>query len=160
MLIPFRVVSLGFLFCLTNSFKPKQSLFAFIKDKKISKSIKKFEFAWKNTETTNIFLGIKLSFQSIVKKFLNVIFCFWATGYIRLLVHITRRKEGRLDGRMDGQTQLQLTRYLSEEMLTRMRSSPTLTFSPSERCFEAGWIVHQHASPTHTHTQETNQKNC
>lgn len=49
-------------------------------------------------------------------------------------------------------TQLLLTRYLSEETLTRMRSSPTLTFSPSERCFDAGWMVHQHASPTHTYT--------
>lgn len=28
-----------------------------------------------------------------------------------------------------------------------MRSSPTLTFSPSDLCFEAGWMVHQHASP-------------
>lgn len=45
-----------------------------------------------------------------------------------------------------------LTKYLSEEMLTRMRSSPTLTFSPSERCFDAGWMVHQHASPTHKET--------
>lgn len=28
-----------------------------------------------------------------------------------------------------------------------MRSSPTLTFSPSDLCLEAGWIVHQQASP-------------
>lgn len=28
-----------------------------------------------------------------------------------------------------------------------MRSSPTRTFSPSDLCFDAGWIVHQHASP-------------
>ena len=28
-----------------------------------------------------------------------------------------------------------------------MRSSPTLTFSPSERCLDAGWIVHQQDSP-------------
>lgn len=48
---------------------------------------------------------------------------------------------------------LPLTRYLSEETLTRMRSSPTLTFSPSDRCFDAGWMVHQHASPAHKHTQ-------
>lgn len=41
----------------------------------------------------------------------------------------------------------QLTRYRSEETLTRMRSSPTRTFSPSDRCLEAGWMVHQHASP-------------
>lgn len=40
-----------------------------------------------------------------------------------------------------------LTRYRSEETLTRMRSSPTRTFSPSDLCFEAGCIVHQHASP-------------
>lgn len=55
-------------------------------------------------------------------------------------------------------TQLLLTRYLSEETLTRMRSSPTLTFSPSERCFDAGWMVHQHASPTHTHTSSVLQE--
>lgn len=40
-----------------------------------------------------------------------------------------------------------LTRYLSEETLTRMRSSPTRTFSPSDLCFEAGCMVHQQASP-------------
>lgn len=40
-----------------------------------------------------------------------------------------------------------VTRYLSEETLTRMRSSPTLTFSPSDLCLEAGWMVHQQASP-------------
>ena len=40
-----------------------------------------------------------------------------------------------------------VTRYLSEETLTRMRSSPTRTFSPSDLCLLAGWIVHQHASP-------------
>lgn len=40
-----------------------------------------------------------------------------------------------------------LTRYRSEETLTRMRSSPTRTFSPSDLCFEAGCIVHQQASP-------------
>lgn len=43
------------------------------------------------------------------------------------------------------------TRYLSDDTLTRMRSSPTLTFSPSDLCLDAGWIVHQHASPA-THT--------
>lgn len=31
--------------------------------------------------------------------------------------------------------------------LTRITSSPTLTFSPSERCFEAGCIIHQQDSP-------------
>lgn len=31
-----------------------------------------------------------------------------------------------------------------------MRSSPTLTFSPSDLCLDAGWIVHQHASPGET----------
>lgn len=40
-----------------------------------------------------------------------------------------------------------VTRYRSEETLTRMRSSPTLTFSPSDLCLEAGWMVHQQASP-------------
>ncbi len=47
-----------------------------------------------------------------------------------------------------------LTRYLSEDTLTRMRSSPTLTFSPSDLCLEAGWMVHQHASPARK--RETN----
>lgn len=40
-----------------------------------------------------------------------------------------------------------LTKYRSEETLTRMRSSPTRTFSPSDLCLEAGCIVHQQASP-------------
>lgn len=40
-----------------------------------------------------------------------------------------------------------LTKYRSEETLTRIRSSPTRTFSPSDRCLEAGWMVHQQASP-------------
>ena len=40
-----------------------------------------------------------------------------------------------------------LTRYLSEEMLIRIRSSPTLTFSPSDLCFDLGWTVHQVSSP-------------
>lgn len=42
---------------------------------------------------------------------------------------------------------IMFTRYRSEETLTRMRSSPTLTFSPSDLCLEAGWMVHQQASP-------------
>lgn len=45
-----------------------------------------------------------------------------------------------------------LTRYRSEDKLTRMRSSPIRTFSPSDLCLEAGWIVHQQASPTMLHT--------
>jgi hypothetical protein len=40
-----------------------------------------------------------------------------------------------------------LTRYLSVATDTKIRSSPTLTFSPSDRCLEAGWSVHQHDSP-------------
>lgn len=40
-----------------------------------------------------------------------------------------------------------LTRYLSEETLTSIKSSPTRTFSPSDLCLEAGCTVHQHASP-------------
>lgn len=40
-----------------------------------------------------------------------------------------------------------LTRYLSEDMLTSMRSSPTRTFSPSDLCLEDGWTIHQHVSP-------------
>lgn len=40
-----------------------------------------------------------------------------------------------------------LTRYLSEDTLTRIRSSPMRTFSPSDLCLDAGWIVHQQASP-------------
>lgn len=44
-----------------------------------------------------------------------------------------------------------LTRYRSEDRLTRMRSSPIRTFSPSDLCLDAGWMVHQQASPTATH---------
>lgn len=40
-----------------------------------------------------------------------------------------------------------LTRYLSEATLTKIRSSPMRTFSPSDLCLDAGWIVHQQASP-------------
>ena len=50
------------------------------------------------------------------------------------------------------------TRYRSEETLTRMRSSPTLTFSPSDRCLEAGWMVHQHASPGAMETEERGRR--
>lgn len=41
----------------------------------------------------------------------------------------------------------QPTRYLSVDTLTRIRSSPMRTFSPSDLCLDAGWIVHQQASP-------------
>ena len=47
---------------------------------------------------------------------------------------------------------LVLTKYLSEATLTRMRSSPTLTFSPSDLCLDAGWMVHQQDSPAHQGT--------
>lgn len=47
----------------------------------------------------------------------------------------------------DDVNQIEVTRYRSEETLTRMRSSPTRTFSPSDLCLEAGWMVHQQASP-------------
>ena len=40
------------------------------------------------------------------------------------------------------------TKYLSVATETRIASSPTRTFSPSDLCFEEGWIVHQHASPS------------
>lgn len=39
------------------------------------------------------------------------------------------------------------TKYLSVATDTRIRSSPTRTFSPSDLCFDAGWTVHQQASP-------------
>lgn len=52
-----------------------------------------------------------------------------------------------------------VTRYRSEETLTRMRSSPTLTFSPSDLCLEAGWMVHQQASPE-TDKQIKNVETC
>lgn len=42
------------------------------------------------------------------------------------------------------------TRYRSVDTLTRIRSSPMRTFSPSDLCLDAGWIVHQHASPAQT----------
>lgn len=42
------------------------------------------------------------------------------------------------------------TRYLSVDTLTRIRSSPMRTFSPSDLCFEAGWMVHQQDSPGQT----------
>jgi hypothetical protein len=42
---------------------------------------------------------------------------------------------------------LPLTRYRSVATDTKMTSSPTLTFSPSDLCLEAGWTVHQQASP-------------
>ena len=32
-------------------------------------------------------------------------------------------------------------------MLIRITSSPTRTFSPSDRCFDFGWTVHQESSP-------------
>lgn len=52
----------------------------------------------------------------------------------------------------------ELTKYLSDETLTNIRSSPTRTFSPSDRCLEAGWMVHQHASPILllSHSRERN----
>lgn len=55
-----------------------------------------------------------------------------------------------IDHKLSAQVQVNetvVTRYRSEETLTRMRSSPTLTFSPSDLCLEAGWMVHQQASP-------------
>lgn len=50
-----------------------------------------------------------------------------------------------------------LTRYLSEDTLTSMRSSPTRTFSPSDLCLDAGWMVHQHASPE-PYTENINRR--
>lgn len=41
----------------------------------------------------------------------------------------------------------ELTKYRSVATDTRIRSSPTRTFSPSDLCLEAGCTVHQHASP-------------
>ena len=47
-----------------------------------------------------------------------------------------------------GEEKLELpTRYLSVDTLTRIRSSPMRTFSPSDLCLDAGWMVHQQASP-------------
>lgn len=42
------------------------------------------------------------------------------------------------------------TRYRSVDTLTRIRSSPMRTFSPSDLCLDAGWMVHQQASPVDT----------
>lgn len=42
------------------------------------------------------------------------------------------------------------TRYRSVDTLTRIRSSPMRTFSPSDLCLDAGWIVHQQDSPAQT----------
>lgn len=39
------------------------------------------------------------------------------------------------------------TKYLSVATDTRIKSSPTRTFSPSDLCLLAGWTVHQQASP-------------
>lgn len=63
-------------------------------------------------------------------------------------VHICNQRLGWL-GRNDSLTDygITLTRYLSDATLTKMRSSPTRTFSPSDLCLDAGWIVHQHDSP-------------
>lgn len=52
-----------------------------------------------------------------------------------------------------------LTKYRSVATLTKMRSSPTLTFSPSDLCFDAGWMVHQHASPAQQTTLDTRNSN-
>jgi len=43
---------------------------------------------------------------------------------------------------------VKLTKYRSVATDTRIRSSPTRTFSPSDLCLEAGCTVHQHASPS------------
>lgn len=40
-----------------------------------------------------------------------------------------------------------LTKYRSVATDTKIKSSPTRTFSPSDRCLLAGWTVHQQASP-------------
>ena len=40
-----------------------------------------------------------------------------------------------------------LTKYLSVATETRIASSPNLTFSPSDRCLDEGWTVHQQDSP-------------
>ena len=42
---------------------------------------------------------------------------------------------------------LNFTRYLSVATETKIASSPNRTFSPSERCLEDGWTVHQQDSP-------------
>ena len=50
-----------------------------------------------------------------------------------------------------------LTKYLSVATDTKMTSSPTLTFSPSDLCLEAGWTVHQQASPEDKQHREGHQ---
>lgn len=45
---------------------------------------------------------------------------------------------------------VKFTKYRSVATDTRIRSSPTRTFSPSDLCLEAGCTVHQHASPLRT----------
>lgn len=52
-----------------------------------------------------------------------------------------------------------LTRYLSEDTLTSMKSSPTLTFSPSDLCLLAGCIVHQQVSPCACAVRPTSNAN-
>lgn len=53
-----------------------------------------------------------------------------------------------------------LTKYRSVATDTRMRSSPTRTFSPSDLCLEAGCTVHQHASPLRKETLRNSKNEC
>ena len=58
-------------------------------------------------------------------------------GQTGLIIYIGNDKcKVNMDGASG--TEVLLTKYLSEATLTSMRSSPTLTFSPSDLCFDAG----------------------
>ncbi len=50
-----------------------------------------------------------------------------------------------------------LTRYLSVATDTKMASSPTRTFSPSDLCLDEGWMVHQQASPSELSCKPTSK---
>lgn len=51
------------------------------------------------------------------------------------------------------------TKYRSVATDTKIKSSPTRTFSPSDRCLDAGCIVHQHVSPFECSWRPTSKDN-
>jgi len=51
------------------------------------------------------------------------------------------------------------TKYRSVATDTKIKSSPTRTFSPSDRCFDAGCTVHQQASPCECSCRPTSKDN-
>lgn len=77
-------------------------------------------------------------------------FCSWPASSLNfqsLLAKVNQESEGICHERS---CWFQPTRYRSVDTLTRIRSSPMRTFSPSDLCLDAGWIVHQQASPAQT----------